>query len=239
MSILSLLAKGILFSIFLSDTSRKGVTKAFSPTARNTKSSCYSAGRQTHQQPISFSLRISSTAGSKSGSCPTCAHQTQLHSSREPNPFTELEVLGMRQVVLSISSERDDETRRSYVSKWIKTTAKKQDYEDGVRLIHLWDKTVIQLGEEFQQKLRSMERKKDRPCSSANLSPKDVEKKSNDSKLILWAFVDMLVQTKTLINSLNVPKQNGSRPRLHYQRMQHKLDRDGTTRPDKEESVFQ
>ena len=76
--------------------------------------------------------------------------------------------------------------------------------------------------------------KKDRRCST-NLSPKDMEKESDDNKLIMWALIDMLVQTKNLVNILNVIEQNYGRHGFHHQMIQHKLDRGGAKRTDKEE----
>merc|ERR1719162_2475123 len=64
--------------------------------------------------------------------------------------YTELETLNMRSLVLSISAERDDEKRRSHVLKWLTARLNDEDQLEGNRLIHLWDATVIELGEQFQ-----------------------------------------------------------------------------------------
>ena len=127
----------------------------------------------------------------------------------------------MKRLVLSISSERDDEKRRNYVSRWITRQTERKDHQDGIKMLHLWDNTVIEIGEEFRQKLRTSAR----PCSTRLNADRDLEERINENELTLWAFVDMLVQTKTLLKRLEVPKLIDSRYRLHYQRIQQKIDR--------------
>ena len=56
----------------------------------------------------------------------------------------------MRRLVVSISYERYDGIRISYVSKWIKNQADNKYYEEGVKLIHPWDEIFIHLDGEFQ-----------------------------------------------------------------------------------------
>ena len=210
--------------------SRNGITSAFIPTAGNIQRS------YSDFPSLSGSSLAKSTFHTIRSSSPTPLHQSQLYrySSRAVTQNTELEILEIKRAVLSIVSERDDEIRRSYVSKWITNQATKINYEEGARLILLWDTTVIQLGDEFQQRLRSNVRRKARPCSVQTYS-KDTEE---ENKLILWAFVDMLIQSKTLIKKLGVPKQSNNGPRLHYQRIQHKL-KSTVEESDNEDSIFQ
>uniref|UniRef100_A0A7S3V6N4 Uncharacterized protein n=1 Tax=Chaetoceros debilis TaxID=122233 RepID=A0A7S3V6N4_9STRA len=153
------------------------------------------------------------------------AIQSRLYSSRAATQYTECEILDMKQRVLSISTESNDETRRSSVSKWITGQATKINYEEGVRLIQLWDTTVVQLGEELQNTLQRKARKNSRPCSSLGADSKTSQ--PIDDKLVLWAFVDMLVQSKTLINRLGIPKALKGGRIFDYQRIQYKLDRTG------------
>ena len=180
------------------------------------------------------SRRITMTGYSSSSASPRKMHLSQLHESRANVYYTDLEMLEMKRRVLTISLERDDGTRRTYVSKWITAHANKPNHYEGTRLIHLWDATVIQLGEEFQQKLRINAKKKStRPCSSKQTSiGKNDKGDDSNEKFTLWAFVDMLVQTKTLINKLQIPKEPNHRS-MYRQRIIHKVD----NRID--ESIFQ
>ena len=185
---------------------------AFSPTIGNGRR-CQSRGPSSQRQihPTLYST--------SSHPRPRC---TRLNLS-SIKTCTELEVLEMKRLVLSISNERDDETRRNYVSKWITRQTERTDYLEGIKMLQLWDTTVIEIGKEFQNKLR----KKSRQCP-ARLSATgggDLKKKKKENELTLWAFVDMLVQTKTLLNRLEVPKQTDGRYKLHYHRTQQIIDR--------------
>lgn len=191
------LARTGLFLLSILFMSSNAMISAFVPTAGNPLKLNESAQRQ-HRF---FATRRQ--------------HQSQLYSSRAKNQYTEFEILDMKRRVLSISTESNDETRRSYVSKWITSQATKFNYEEGVRLIQLWDITVVQLGEELQNTLKAKAKKKSHPCSSIG----------NDDKLVLWSFVDMLVQTKTLINKLGIPKVMEGRRILNDQRIHYKLDK--------------
>lgn len=163
-------------------------------------------------------------------------HQSRLYSSHAATQYTEFEVLDMKRRVLSISAESNDDRRRSYVSKWITGQATNINYEEGVRLIQLWDATVVQLGEELQTTLRSKARKKSRPCAS--IGSASMISQPVDDKLVLWAFVDMMVQSKTLINRLGIPKSLEGRRIFDYQRIQYKLDRN-IAAPENDKRAFQ
>lgn len=140
-----------------------------------------------------------------------------LYSHTSNTPYTELEYLIMKGRVLAISSQEDDEKRRLLVSEWIK--AHSYNKTEGVRQIHLFDLTVIQLGEEYQKKLRrlSLEHVK-KPCSETKTS----KERDYEHKRTMWAFVDMLVQTKAMMNKLGIPKRTKSRIAFQHQRKIHK-----------------
>jgi hypothetical protein len=219
----------LVLSFLLCSKSSNQVAEAFSIPA----GACQRIPRQN--PPTNSRVLAGHSSFSKSS-----VHLNQLQESRTNFHDTDLEILEMKRRVLALSLERDDEIRRKYVSKWITSNANKSNYCEGTRLIHLWDKTVIQLGEEFQQNLRFNAKKKfTRPCSFKQDSI-EKNRKEDEHKLTLWAFVDMLVQTKTLMNKLEIPKQNKSSfASKNHRRINNKVDSwiDGNI--DHEESIFQ
>jgi len=192
-------------------------TGAYSTVLAKKKSLCGSWSRPLFHKQTNYQ-------NCPSGSFYHRPNLTRLNMSATSVPCTAMEVLEMKRLVLEISSERDDERRRNHVSKWMTHQAERKDFLEGIKMLHLWDKTVTELGEDFQHKLRKIERTKSKPCS-ARLSEGELKKKKDENQLTLWVFVDLLVQTKTLLNRLEVPRPvHGNR--LHYQRIQYKLDRE-------------
>lgn len=182
---------------------------AFSPSIANVRRSQFGSftwpSSKLNQVPAPLWLRPRHTA---------------LWLSNINVPRTALEILEMKQLVLSISSERDDERRRRYVLKWITHQTEREDYHRGVKMLHLWENTVTEAGEEFQQRLRGKGQQNSKPCSTKL----NIEEEKKKNELSLWAFVDMLVQTKTLLHKLKVPRQSDGKHKLCNVRTYRKLD---------------
>eukprot|EP00979_Chaetoceros_neogracilis_P002602 scaffold435_cov275-Chaetoceros_neogracile.AAC.54 len=124
-----------------------------------------------------------------------------LFSSNE-ELYTETEIDDMRNTILSISKVKDDETRRSTVVTLMKEKTERDDPKDGAKFVQLWDKTLIVVGGEIQNAARE---KAARMAPGTSSSSEDeggavaTTAKQGDDELQLWALVDMMIQSKTII----------------------------------------
>lgn len=127
-----------------------------------------------------------------------CSHIQQVSSHRfSPMLFgtLESEIEVVRNLVLSMSKEQNDEKRRKELSDLMtqKVEESKVD-EEAKRFLELWDQTLIIVGGEVQEEAR-LKAMNNPPQEKDRESPKE---KSED-ELQLWALVDMMVQSKTMI----------------------------------------
>lgn len=116
-----------------------------------------------------------------------------LENDHENIKQSEIEVV--RNLILSMSKEQNDEKRRKELSDLMtqKVEESKVD-EEAKRFLELWDQTLIIVGGEVQEEAR-LKAMNNPPQEKDRESPKE---KSED-ELQLWALVDMMVQSKTMI----------------------------------------
>ncbi len=121
---------------------------------------------------------------------------TELRAASGDAPTAD-EIEEVRKTILSVSEEKDDEKRRSNLSSLINEKISEGDQQ----FLQIWDKAIIQLGEELQMEARrkAMETQavESENCDDASEETKEVTKSKEEIQL--WALVDMMVQSKTLI----------------------------------------
>lgn len=153
---------------------------------------------------------------------------TRLYSSGDdnatPSTYTDDEVNEMRELILSLSLEKTDHDRRSRVKEvFVKALAKPNGMPE--RFSALFDRTLTEVGDEVQMEAKKKffreqqqenedEEEEDTvaipPDASyeddAELAVEDGELRlKSPEELQLWALVDMMVQSKTIVK-----KRNGS-----------------------------
>ncbi len=131
--------------------------------------------------------------------------------------YTDKEILEMKNLVVSISEERDDTERRECVKDWVNHKASMVENQDhgyihgrGIRMVHLWDALVIEMGQDIQEQARIAAKER---CMFENIEQSfDSEEvyERSEAELDLWCFVDMMVQTKVLMNKLGIPPRGKS-----------------------------
>lgn len=127
-----------------------------------------------------------------------------LFSSTQENDdlHTETQIEAMRNRIMTISKVKDDEKRRRTIVALIKEKVQVDDPMEGALFVQLWDKTLIEVGGQFQNEAREKATRKAPETKSSNGDEggavgKTVQK--SDDELQLWALVDMMIQSKTLI----------------------------------------
>jgi len=151
--------------------------------------------KQTRSEMISMALSIPFGLSRKTLSLPTKkSSQLQAASGDEP---TSDEVKAVRKTILSVSEEGDDEKRRSNLSSLINQKIS----EDDQQFLQIWDKAIIQLGEELQAEARVKitETQATQTEGSSDASDEAKEGEKSKEELQLWALIDMMIQSKTLI----------------------------------------
>jgi hypothetical protein len=147
------------------------------------------AKRDMSVVPLSIQTRCSAAAGSDSSS------ENQTSEARE-----------MKDLILSLSKERTDDSRRQRMQR-IFTEAFSRPNGDPQRFTHLFDQQLIILGDQVKAKAAAMaidlEQEADTHAISTEQSLADNEagkmrEKSAEEKQ-LWALVDMMVQSKTIV----------------------------------------
>lgn len=145
-------------------------------------------------------------------------HVSQLKQYKENQDDSSLSD-EIRELILSLSLETDDETRRGKISSLLSERLLNQDnVKDSAKFAHLWDVNVIQIGGEIQNEARLEAEQKQ--SSDALLSVEDEEReKANDENVVdddadtkidtrrkkekqLWSMVDMMIQSKSVIKKL-------------------------------------
>ena len=111
----------------------------------------------------------------------------RLQTTPGSDDSTAEEIEEVKKMILSVSKEEDDEKRRSKLSSLINEKMNQADEQ----FLQIWDKAIIQVGGELQDEARrkavEMPMKEEQPV------------KKTKEELQLWAIVDMMVQSKTLI----------------------------------------
>lgn len=117
--------------------------------------------------------------------------------------YTAVEIDEMRDLILSISKERDDEERRLKLSSLIIEKTSQEDVIAGARFVQLWDKMIIQVGGEVQKEAINRAKTQKIVPIEVEADPdaikKDKPREKSEDELQLWALVDMMVQSKTIV----------------------------------------
>ena len=115
---------------------------------------------------------------------PTAAKRHMALAAAVNGNISEAEV---RELILTISREQDDDKRRSELS----STMQGNISAKGGEFAEMWDKTLIQIGAEFQDELKRK--------AEENQGKEDESLKDKTDERQLWALIDMMVQSKMLI----------------------------------------
>lgn len=150
-----------------------------------------------------FALLFISIFGKTDG---FCSHIQQASSHRvSPMLFgtsrdnheniEQSEIEEMRTLILTMSKEQNDEKRRKDLSDLMtKKVEESRIDEEAKRFLELWDQTLIIVGGEVQEEAR-LKAMKNPPQENEDKNPKE----KSDDELQLWALVDMMVQSKTMV----------------------------------------
>jgi hypothetical protein len=128
-------------------------------------------------------------------------------ATSSPEEYTDTEVQEMRDLVLSLSLETDDHERRTRV-KDIFHEALARPNGMPKKFTDLFDSSLIKVGEEKQAeaKKKFFEEQKNAKKEEVIAEETDSEEETVPTKRVkspeelqLWALVDMMVQTKTIV----------------------------------------
>lgn len=148
------------------------------------------AGREMKSPTLSKPFGLSP----RTPSLPT-KYSTHLQESFADED-TSSEIKEVKDIILSVSKEEDDEKRRSNLSSLLNTKISEGDQQ----FLQIWDKAIIQLGEELQAEARKKAIETQTTQTESNDANNKVkEMKKSKEEIQLWALVDMMVQSKTLI----------------------------------------
>ena len=135
--------------------------------------------------------------------------------SASVDDYTAAEVEEMEDLILSISREATDELRRDRLRAIFIEALSQPNGDDPQRFIDLFNETLIIVGDrvklEAQQKFLKLqeaeaaEKKDDVDNDESSLIPPpdeaapDVPREKTPDELQLWALIDMMVQSKTIV----------------------------------------
>ena len=142
---------------------------------------------------------------------PPCFSDIKSARFQSPDIEDEGELLEIKKKILSLSLEQDDEKRRSTISSIINEKISQEDSQ----FLQIWDKTLIQVGSELQDEARRLamiesesdeEGNKENTVSDGTTTDVGEQETANKSKeeLQLWATIDMMIQSKTLIKKASL-----------------------------------
>lgn len=125
----------------------------------------------------------------------------------------------IRELILSISLESDDEKRRKRLSDTLEQNINQEkDVIAAAQFAHLWDVNIIKIGQEIQNEARmeaenkaaalaGEEEKDDDGSRNMSNSSDDTNNEKSMKEKQLWSMVDMMVQSKTLIKKLSTVEE--------------------------------
>ncbi len=104
----------------------------------------------------------------------------------------------MQQTIMSLSMESDDDTRRERLkSLFDDKLMQENDDEAATKFVTLFESALTKVGTEIQSMARDRASKK---STETTTKKEEGDKTTKDpSEIQLWALVDMMVQSKTLI----------------------------------------
>lgn len=123
-------------------------------------------------------------------------HRTRLFTS---SSNAEQELTDMEELIISLSLEPTDESRRERLAGLFQEVLTKPN-GDPKRFSDLFDRTLIEVGDRVRKEaLEKLEQKQNN---------EGVEGKTAE-ELQVWALVDMMVQSKTMVKRANGELGNG------------------------------
>jgi hypothetical protein len=185
-----------------------GVTTAFAPQV--SFSSSHGHRRSKHAPSLSESTVERASRYYSSMSIRT---STRLSASASMD-YPAAEVEEMEQLILSISREATDQLRRDRLRAIFIEALSTPNGDDPQRFIDLFNQTLIIVGDrvkrEAQQKFLKLQEaeaaeKDDVDNDESSLTPPpdeaapDVPREKTPDELQLWALIDMMVQSKTIV----------------------------------------
>lgn len=98
----------------------------------------------------------------------------------------------VRELILTLSLEADDEQRRTKLKSLLEEKLAQDDVVESAKFAHLWDTNIIQIGGEIQNNAR-LEAEQNKQSENGTIGSGKNEKEKQ-----LWAMVDMMVQSKSI-----------------------------------------
>lgn len=127
------------------------------------------------------------------GSCRILVGLESKAEADDGDRFTAGEVDSMNNLIVSLSKERDDDTRRSKLKGILDEELSKQE-PHSIDFTTLFQRSLNEVGERVQNSAR--EAAAARVQEGSNEEPEEQSVKT-DEELELWALIDMMVQSKT------------------------------------------
>lgn len=124
------------------------------------------------------------------GSCRILVGLESKAEADDGDRFTAGEVDSMNNLIVSLSKERDDDTRRSKLKGILDEELSKQE-PHSIDFTTLFQRSLNEVGERVQNSARE--------AAAARVQGGEPEEQSvkTDEELELWALIDMMVQSKT------------------------------------------
>jgi hypothetical protein len=151
--------------------------------------------------PNTISFTLSTPFGVRS----TSLYRNDWPVCMSGHDYTSEEVSEMDNLIMSLSLESNDESRRSKVAAlFAEELAKPNGYPD--RFTQLFDSVLMIAGQRVQNEARiKAEQQMKEPQAAGIVEDEDdtetefVPREKTPAELQLWAFIDIMVQTKTLV----------------------------------------
>ncbi len=107
----------------------------------------------------------------------------------------------VRELILTLSIETDDEQRRTKLKSLLEGKLTQDDAVKSAKFAHLWDTNIIKIGGEIQNNARLEAGQKSTSNNQQNENG-TVGSEKNENEKQLWAMVDMMVQSKSIIKQI-------------------------------------
>lgn len=146
-----------------------------------------------------FSLALSLKVSSAAFQNPDVARFRSTRRLFSSSLDSEQERKDMKELIVSLSLEPSDESRRERLVGLFGEALAKPD-GDPKRFTDLFDKTLIEVGDRVRKEaLEKLEQEQTIPADGSK-TPEELQ---------VWALVDMMVQSKTLVKKANGELGNG------------------------------
>ena len=132
-------------------------------------------------------------------------------SSSPSFDYSDVEVSEMESLIRSLSALPTDESRRSQVAqifqdafamdpKSLENNGAGDGGTDSKRFCRLFDSVLIRIGDQVQQEaVATLRDDAEAPAEAADAADVPAERSKSKEELQLWALVDMMVQSKTIV----------------------------------------